>query len=174
MDISVPYNMERTLYYLSDEQPEQVKEIMDEFDKKGKSVLPPSIMASNTCVTTACVLGDQVLSTMQEIWKDYRYLICPHTAVATRAALDVLKKRESNKGGADQKLIIVCTATPSKFPEAVEKAGLVLPPCPKFDVLGDLPERKEFFNKGENWSEVLKLAIEKAWGEKEKNRDSES
>ena len=172
MDISVPYNMERVLHYLSGERTEEVRKIMNDFEEKGKGNLSPSIIETNTCVSTACVLEQAVLSTMQEVWNKYGYLICPHTAVATRAALDLLTERRNSKDKEEKesaktagcyKLVVISTATPAKFSEAVKAAGLSLPPSPKFEDLHMLPERKLYMNKGENWSQIMKKTIEEAW-----------
>ena len=166
MDISVPYNMERLFYYFSGGKSDVVTAIMSEFEENGKCVLPKSLMDTNTCVSSVCVSGEEVVSTMKEVWSNHGYLICPHTAVAARAALDLVKRRcvmeegtESVATSSPLKPIVICTATPAKFAEAVKKAGLALPPSPMFDALGTLPERKLYMNKDEDWCQVMKQAI---------------
>lgn len=170
MDIAVPYNMERIFYYLSGGKSEIVREIMLEFEKKGVCNLPSCIMDANTCVSSVSVSGGVVVATMQEVWQQHGYLICPHTAVATRAALDLLKKRQAMESGKESvrttsrlKPIVICTATPSKFAEAAKEAGLTLPPSPKFSGLDKMAERKLFMNKGEDWCKIMREQIELVW-----------
>ena len=139
MDICIPYNMERIFYYLSGQRSEVVRDIMQEFEKAGSCTLPRSIMDANDCITSACVPGGVVISTMQEVWQCHGYLVCPHTAVATRAALDLVKGGQQAGAGmtaSSLKPIVICTATPAKFAEAAKKAGLALPPPQSLIILG--------------------------------------
>ena len=178
MDINVPYNMERLLLSLAllaqgnppfpegkspfeGKSPcDVVREMMEEFERSGECAIPAEVMDANTMVSSVCVQEDSVLATMREIWETHGYLICPHTAVATRAALDILEGEEEGRG---EKVVVICTATPAKFSEAVEKAGLTLPPSEKFDCLEKLPEHKLFMDKGEDWYQRMRKEIENAW-----------
>lgn len=171
MDIAVPYNMERIFYYLSGGKSKVVRDIMLEFEEKGACNLPSCIMDANTCISSVSVPGCVVTATMQEVWQQHGYLICPHTAVATRAALDLLKKRQATEENEKEsvrtasclKPIVICTATPAKFSEAVKEAGLALPPSPMFASLAKMAERKLFMNKGEDWCEIMRRQIEQVW-----------
>ena len=62
-------------------------------------------------------------------------LVDPHTAVGIGAA-----RRELNASGRN---IVMATAHPAKFPDAVEKATGIRPELPKH--LSDLYEREERF-----------------------------
>lgn len=176
MDISVPYNMERILYCLSGGNVALVRETMQEFMRNKSCLFPGSVMDANTCISSASVPEGVVLATMREVWQQHGYLICPHTAVATRAALDLLKDREQGAGKEEEeedsvktasplalKPVVICTATPAKFAEAAERAGLPLPPSPRFNNLGGLEEHKLYMNKGEDWVKIMKQEIEKMW-----------
>ena len=165
MDIVNPYNMERVFYYLSGENSDIVKSLMDAFTKEGKCVIPPEIIAAaKSCISTDSVSGVAVKSTMKEVWDNHGYLICPHTAVATRAALDLLqKKNDVEKKSSVEKVVIICTATVAKFAEAAQEAGLEAPHLPAYEALRKLPERKLFMNKGENWPQIMKQKIEEVW-----------
>lgn len=171
MDISVPYNMERVLYYLCGEDPDTIRGLMDTFKATGLCKLPPSIMASvSTCIKAECVLGPKVLSTIKEMWGKYGYSICPHTAVATRAMLDLLQGRESglvNESSATtdcKKMVVVGTATAAKFSEAAKEAGISLSPSSAYEALHLQQEKQPFrMNKGENWAQIMRSCIETAW-----------
>ncbi len=161
MDISMPYNLERIFFCLSRGNSNIVKEIMEEFERNRQCTLPKVVMDANTCISSVRVLGEAVVATMREVWETHGYLICPHTAVATRAALDILKGGEG--GERAEKLVVICTATPAKFSKAVEQAGLPLSPAPKFDGLEKLPERKLFMEKGQDWPQRMREEIKKVW-----------
>lgn len=159
MDISVPYNLERIFFCLSGKDTDVVREIMEEFEKNKECVLPKVVMESNTCISSVRVCGEAVVATIREVWETYSYLICPHTAVATRAALDLLNgKREGT-----EKVMVICTATPAKFSNAVEQAGLTVSPDSKFSGLEKLPEHKLLMNKGEDWQQIMRRKIGSAW-----------
>ena len=173
MDIAVPYNMERIFHYLSGGQSEIVREVMAEYESRGTCTLPSCITDANTCISSASVPGGAVLATMREVWGQHGYLVCPHTAVATRAALDLLdkkreatgntKEKESARTASPLKPIIICTATLAKFAEAVKEAGLALPPSPKLAGLGQMAETKLFMEKGEDWCKIMREQVEQIW-----------
>lgn len=169
MDIAVPYNMERIFHYLSGGKSEVVRKVMDEYEKCGICTLPSCITDANTCISSASVTGSVVLATMREVWQHHGYLVCPHTAVATRAALDSLDEKRRTTGDIGEKEssslepVIICTATPAKFAEAVKEAGLVLPPSPKFDGFGKMAETKLFMERGEDWCKIVRQQIEQIW-----------
>lgn len=162
MDISNPYNMERVWHYLAGGKADILKETMDEFEKKKSCMLPPSVVTeAANCIRTASVGQESVLDTMRTVWKEHSYLLCPHTAVGVKAALDLVNT--DNTRPACKKVVVIATATPAKFVEALQEAGLDPPPCPKFEVLQSLPQKKKYIEKGEDWSEVMKQAIIHAW-----------
>ena len=175
MDISVPYNMERIFYYLSGHQADTVATLMRKFDEEKSCRLPESFAAANnSCITSVSVSESDVIRTMRQMWQLHRYLVCPHTAVATKAALDVVEAEEeekqrqqksdkASKASSPLKPIVVCTATPAKFAEAVKKAGLAPPTSQRFDGLERRPERKCFLNKGEDWCKIVRQKIEQIW-----------
>lgn len=161
MDITYPYNMERVWYYLADGKTSFIKEAMKDIEKNKTCVIPPSVLTeAASCIHTASVGQESVLATMGKLWEEHRYLVCPHTAVGIRAALDL---NDTDKiWHAGRKVVVIATATPAKFVEAVREAGLV-PPSSRFEALQSLPQKKKFMEKGEDWCEVLKKAIISAW-----------
>ena len=170
MDINVPYNLERLFYSFTGGSCELVREVMREFEEKNSCVLPNSLTEGNVAISSVCVKEEVVVSTMKDVWEKYGYFICPHTAVATRAALDILQGREegrnaeSSKTSSCKKLVVICTATPAKFAEAADKAGLVLPPSARFDALKELPEQVPIkMDEGQDWEKIMRKEIENAW-----------
>ncbi|CAN0296541.1 unnamed protein product, partial [Ectocarpus sp. 13 AM-2016] len=68
---------------------------------------------------------------------DQSYLLCPHSSVGAKAPLQL--------GMPEGKTVVLATAHPAKFPDAVKKARIVVPNLPTapeaLQVLWDLPTR---------------------------------
>eukprot|EP01055_Gregarina_sp_Pseudo9_P000829 Gregarina_sp_Pseudo_9__828@NODE_152_length_3952_cov_9_054434_g139_i0_p1_GENE_NODE_152_length_3952_cov_9_054434_g139_i0NODE_152_length_3952_cov_9_054434_g139_i0_p1_ORF_typecomplete_len473_score43_47PALP/PF00291_25/7_5e48Thr_synth_N/PF14821_6/1_4e17Pribosyltran/PF00156_27/5_1e02Pribosyltran/PF00156_27/0_55_NODE_152_length_3952_cov_9_054434_g139_i021993617 len=62
------------------------------------------------------VSEDETLETMSKYWNEKKYLIDPHTAVGLRVAEEFCQSSGAHN------ILIVSTAHPAKFPEAVENA----------------------------------------------------
>ena len=170
MDIQMPYNSERVFYFMSGGNCELVKTVMEEFEKTGRCSVPAEILGNNKCISTMRVTNDDTLSTMGYTWQKYGYLLCPHTAIGMRVALDYLGvqltgKSESETAQKDQKdrirdIVVIATATAAKFPETVERVGgIPLPSVPAITELYSKPERKLFMEKDEDWDVILRQAI---------------
>jgi threonine synthase len=82
-------------------------------------------------------VGDNLtMQTIAETHSSTGVLIDPHTAVAVAAA-----RIELAAGGAGGPMVVLASAHPAKFPEAVERATGVRPALPP--ALADLFERRE-------------------------------
>lgn len=73
-------------------------------------------------------------ATIAEVYKATGEVLDPHTAIGVRAARDCRRHLATP-------MVILGTAHPVKFPEAVEKAGVTAPQLPTH--LADLHEREE-------------------------------
>lgn len=65
------------------------------------------------------------LARMTSTWTDHGVLVCPHTAVGLEAA-----SRGRDEGWLQGPALVVATADPAKFPQAVERATGMHPPSP--------------------------------------------
>lgn len=115
MDILISSNFERFLYYILDEDTDRVRELMEELKEKGVFKLSEDELSR-----TQDFIGGWIddFSTTDVITATYRsngYLTDPHTAVAV-GVTDNLRK--VGKIGSN-KLVIMATAHPYKFPDAV-------------------------------------------------------
>ena len=155
MDIQIPYNIERLFYFMSGGDCEVVKSIMEKFEKDGNCNIPSELLASNHCITTMRVSQQRTLATMEYVWREFQYLVCPHSAIGLCAALDY---QQTEQGSTN--LVVIATATPAKFPEVVEKAGLPIPSSPAFAELHSKTETKLFMEKKEDWEQTLRVAVE--------------
>jgi len=87
MDVGDPSNMERLRY------------------------LFPDIKEMRNHVTSYSVSDDQILSTIEDIWGENRYVVCPHTAAGEFVRRNFVPEKHS---------IVVATAHPAKFETIVE------------------------------------------------------
>jgi len=87
---------------------------------------------------------DAVLEAIGEVFRDYDYLMDPHTAVGYLGLQEVRQERGSGPG------LILSTADPAKFPDTVVKAtGQEPPPRQDWDFEGRTPKRAEEIRRGE-------------------------
>ncbi|MEH0022668.1 MAG: threonine synthase [Desulfobacter sp.] len=118
IDIVVPYNFWRFLYFAAGRDAGRISAWMDEFDATGEIALDAATrQAVNKGVTCVSITDRVTLETMNTLFaSDPAYLSDPHGAVALAAALAQQKER------ADTPIVCLATAHPAKFPETVLQA----------------------------------------------------
>lgn len=107
MDIQVASNFERFLYYELDCDAEKVRTVMAELKAKGTyrfEHFDKSIFSS-TCATDS-----EITDIIRRVHRQYDYVVDPHTACAFK---------ELNP---DRISVVLATAHPAKFPEAIHAA----------------------------------------------------
>ncbi len=105
-----------------------------EFAKTRRLALPPKILTSlRERYSAQSASDEETLSAMQRMHTRHGRLIDPHTAVAWAVA----ERIET-----DAPVVVLSTAHPAKFPDAVKRACGVEPEMPeRLRALFDLPER---------------------------------
>ncbi len=123
MDIQAASNFERYLYFVLDQDPAQVRDVMARM-KAGKAVTLPQKPSS----FRASRMDDEIIpKVIAQMWKDWQYVIDPHTACAFT---DMAKDRVS---------VVLSTASPAKFPDVVTQATGTEPVHPTLEALKNLP-----------------------------------
>jgi len=115
MDILVSSNVERLIYYFYKDT-KKVNEIYDEFNKTGKVEIKEYKELFKDFMSFYAT-NDECINEIKEEYKNKKYLIDPHTAIA----LNAYKKSETNNY-----TLIVSTASPYKFETAINKANIEL------------------------------------------------
>jgi threonine synthase len=124
MDIQVASNFERALFEASGRNARWVREAMETFAKDKRIVLPPTIHGALTAhYAAACCGDDETLATIRRVHAETGRLIDPHTAVGVAAAHNL---RLQPKGP----VVVLSTAHPAKFPDAVQRVTGRIPPSP--------------------------------------------
>ena len=117
IDILIPLNFWRFLFFKANKDPIKIKQWIDTFNKTGSVKFDNETFESyKKGILSNSATDKEVLSIINEIYKNEGYLLDPHTAVSVQAA-DVLKESIGN-----EKLICLATAHPSKFPEVIKNA----------------------------------------------------
>lgn len=138
MDIQVASNFERALFEASGRDHAWVRTAMAEFANTRRLVLPAHILVALRARYSAFAIDDEetlktIAQTAQSNSTPGR-VVDPHTAVGLAAAHRVMAE-------AHGPVVVVSTAHPAKFPDAVARATGSVPPLPPS--LKDLYERKE-------------------------------
>jgi len=153
MDIQVASNFERALFEASGRDSDWTRDAMDAFGKTRSLTIPPRGQRPGTNEDIPPVLDnlrarysayassdEETKAAIAEVHKLTGRIIDPHTAVGVAAAMKMAK----NEKGPASPVVILSTAHPAKFPDAVAAAIGAPPPEPaRLSGLKHLPERVE-------------------------------
>ena len=136
MDIQVSSNFERLLYDASGRNSTAVRDAMDNLSEKGSFIVGDETLAKMRSLFMASRVDEiETVQTIRDVYRTSGYVLDPHTAVGVAAA------RKLGVDPAVNPLVVLGTAHPAKFPEAVEAACGIEPKLPS--VFSDLMSRKE-------------------------------
>ncbi len=124
MDIQVSSNFERLLFEACCRDAGTVRRLMDQLKQSGRFVLPDAMLAAIREDFDAGRADEtETAAAIRAAWREAGDLVDPHTAVALAVA---------DRDTSDSKIpnIVLSTAHPAKFPDAVEAACGVRPQLP--------------------------------------------
>ena len=117
IDILIPFNFWRYLYFCVDQDASKIKAWMDEFNQCGEVIFDPETYASfSENFLSYSVTDEETVEVIAQIYKEEGYFLDPHAAVSISAS-DALKGTL-----AEDKLICLATAHPAKFPQVMLSA----------------------------------------------------
>jgi threonine synthase len=137
MDIQIASNFERLYFEATDRQALETARAFQAFGQSGAIGIPPKAAAEMKALfggagVTESETSRTIVSTLNQTGE----VIDPHTAVAMTAALKVKGLPPGTP------LVVLSTAHPAKFPEAIEAAAGVSPALPPASrAIADRPER---------------------------------
>ncbi len=114
MDIQVASNFERLLFYILDENDIGVSSLMNDLSSKGLfNLQKKDIEKIKKDFEGVKITDEETESIIDQVYKEYQFIIDPHTATGFGAA-----KRSKNLGD----IIVLGTAHPYKFNDTIKKA----------------------------------------------------
>ena len=117
LDIVVPENVWRSIYYALGENPLALSDLQDDFDIDGEVVLPPKAMRELSAIFKSAVVDETMLLRTIKREEANGYLPCPQTAIAI-AALETVHGLPS-----DAPVVALGVSHPSKFPDVIRRAA---------------------------------------------------
>lgn len=152
MDIQISSNFERFLFDMLDRDPEILKQAMAQFKENGTMRIEGDLLDEARAQFEAFrTTEEETLAAMRQVFWDTGYILDPHTAVGMAGALD-------KKDKTDVPTVVLATAHPAKFPDAVEKAIAQKPELPEH--LEDLFEKEEFMTTLPNEIDTVQAFIQ--------------
>ncbi|WP_390913392.1 threonine synthase [Pseudosulfitobacter sp. SM2401] len=149
MDIQVSSNFERALFDAYGRDGGAVAQLMDELKAGGFDVSQGAMQVLQDHYDSGRASEDETSATITSTLKTTGELLCPHSAIGVKVAMD------QNLG--EVPMITLATAHPAKFPDAVEAASGIRPPLPPR--MADLYDRDERVTRIANDLDALKSHI---------------
>jgi threonine synthase len=151
MDIQISSNFERLLFDLYNRDGKTMASLMTNFRKDKKLTLSDEALKNLRAEFAAASAGDdETKATIKDCYAKTGELLDPHTAVGLCAA------GKARSGNAP--VIILATAHPAKFPDAVKAASNIHPELPAH--LSNLFSLPETFDRLANDATIIKGFIE--------------
>jgi len=124
MDIQVASNFERFLYYAVDEQPELVRDIMDRIRRTGAFSFG---QLDFDTFSSSAATDAEISGLIRSVHERFGYIVDPHTACGFKAL------------NPDRVSVVLSTAHPAKFPDALQAAIGREPTHPALEELKSRP-----------------------------------
>lgn len=168
IDILIPYNFWRFLYFCVGEDATKIKKWSDEFNTKVKVQFDEETHALYSKGFLAASISDErTLELIKDVFAIENYLLDPHGAIALAAAEDLKDKL------GERKLVCLATAHPAKFPEVIKEAlqVTILPRQGKHHTIEEAKtkRKKSYICQLPHLEETLLEVMTRAWDSKHKN-----
>ena len=114
MDIQIASNFERLIYDLNNYSDEKTIEAMKNIKEKGKYLISKENLDKiNIDFLSSSMDENEILKTIKTVYEKFNIVLDPHSAIGY-GAFDKVNLKGNN--------IVLATAHPCKFPDAIEKA----------------------------------------------------
>ena len=144
MDIQIASNFERLIFDLNDKNSKQTSKDMMKIKEEGKySISIEKLNLINQDFLSARMSETETLDVIKSVYEEFNIVLDPHTAIGYGA----FDKHDLNGNN-----IVLATAHPCKFPDAIQSA---------INIKAELPNELQFIlNEKENY-DILENNIEK-------------
>lgn len=162
IDIIIPYNFWRYLYFCNGQNSKNIKKWSNEFETKGEFHFDDKTFKSYRDGFLSFSISDKsTLETIRNTYEKEKYLLDPHGSVAISALNSIDEKLNQNK------TICLATAHPAKFPKVILKSlnKTQLPEAAKHKSIENAKNKcqKGYHCEYSNLEESLLNAIETNW-----------
>ena len=114
MDIQLASNFERLLFDVCNHDDTETSSIMKNIKEKGKYIIDKKKLEKiNNDFLSASVSEEEVLKTIKDVYGEFKTILDPHTAIGYNA-FDKVNLKGNN--------VVLATAHPCKFPDAIKKS----------------------------------------------------
>jgi threonine synthase len=114
MDIQIASNFERLIYDLNNQSDEKTIEVMKNIKEKGKYLIDKENLDKiNIDFLSSRMDKADILNNIKTVYEKFNIILDPHSAIGY-GAFDKVNLRGNN--------VVLATAHPCKFPDAIEKA----------------------------------------------------
>ena len=150
MDIQIASNFERLVYDLNNYDDVKTKNIMKGIKEEGKYILSNEVLKKiKKDFLSASLNEDEILKVIKEVYKQYKVILDPHSAIAFGALKHKINLEGNN--------IVLATAHPCKFPEAIDNSISIKPCLP--EKLKYIMDEKENYDITSNNLSIIKKHI---------------
>ena len=147
MDIQIASNFERLIYDLNNGDDSLTAKVMNDIKEKGKYKIDQEKLDKiNTNFLSSKMSEDEILKTIELVYKKFNVVLDPHSAIGYRA-FDKVNISGNN--------IVLATAHPCKFPDAIKNAIDLNAELPK-ELMYILDEKENYKIIDNNVDEVKK------------------
>ena len=144
MDIQIASNFERLIYDLNDGDDIQTVDVMKNIKENGKYIIgQEKLNIINNNFLSSRMSEEEVLKTINTVYEKYSIVLDPHSAIGY-GAFDKINLNGNN--------IVLATAHPCKFPDAIKKA---------INLKSDLPEELMFVLNEEEKFDIIENDVDK-------------
>ncbi len=152
MDIQLASNFERLIYNVNEQNSDKTNKIMQKIKTSKKYLIEKKELNKiKEDFISESISEEDILSCIKKVYENHKMIIDPHTAVGLKA-LEKINLKGKN--------IVLSTAHPCKFPEAINKAIGIKPNLPKeLDYI--LNEKENFYIIKNDIEEVKKYILSK-------------
>ena len=152
MDIQIASNFERLIYDLNKGDDSKTIKAMNDIKQKGKYIIDQEKLDKiNTNFLSSKMSEEEVIKTIELVYKKFDVVLDPHSAIGY-GAFDKVNISGNN--------IVLATAHPCKFPDAIKKAINLNAELPK-ELMYILNEKENYKVLDNNIDEVKKHIIER-------------
>ena len=142
MDIMISSNFERLLFDLYDRDGPAIAELMKDAKAGHMNLSDSALMEARKLFSSYRCDDEGMLEVISSVYQKSGYLMDPHTAIGLDAA-------RHSRSTIETPMVVLATAHPAKFPDAVKQAGYPTNPALPTH-MADLFEREERFTVLDN------------------------